>query len=560
MDILFLTLPVMAFLVIIVTTVAFFAARYKRCPSDMILVVYGKVGKGQSAMCIHGGAKLILPLLQDYRFMSLVPLTIGISLKDALSLQNIRINVPSTFTVGISTEPAIMNNAAERLLGLERKDVEHMAREIIFGQLRLTVASLTIEQINQDRERFLSAVRHNVSPELKKIGLYLINVNITDITDESNYIDSIGKKAAAEAINRAKVDVAEQEKVGAVGHSLATREKTVQVAANEAEAEKGKKKAEAGQRVYVQGQEAEAVAGENKAKAAIADSNAQLGVKQAEAMQISEVAKRQAEIEIQKAQYDAERERLTAAEIAAQEIEKRKIEIAAEAEAEKTRREAKGEADAILMKYEAEAKGIRQVLQRRWCWSWSKGRPSPQPRRDGLGHFYTFPQPQRFLGPFLASLPPPHQPILGVLDPARALEPTLREDPRRGVERRKRVRPNVTHLTAAERERDGCLGRFRSIPAALKHGHDAVGDLDHPILVWRPLEPDSPDDRTALPMDDGEAMNPRVCRHRGDSKSLEPSGRDLIRHDERSEAVRGRQAEAFLETVIPRDQPQEILG
>ena len=362
MEILFLTLPVMAFLVIIVTTVAFFAARYKRCPSDMILVVYGKVGKGQSAMCIHGGAKLILPLLQDYRFMSLVPLTIAIPLKDALSQQNIRISVPSTFTVGISTEPAIMNNAAERLLGLERKDVEHMAREIIFGQLRLTVASLTIEQINQDRERFLSAVRDNVSPELNKIGLYLINVNITDITDESDYIDSIGKKAAAEAINRAKVDVAEQEKIGAVGHSVASRDMTVKVAANDAEAEKGKKLAEAGQRVYVQEQEAAAVAGENRAKAAIAESNAQLGVKEAEAMQMSEVAKRQAEIQIQKAQYDAERERLTAAEIAAQEIEKRKIEIAAEAEAEKTRREAKGEADAVLM-YEAEAKGIRQVLQ-----------------------------------------------------------------------------------------------------------------------------------------------------------------------------------------------------
>ena len=61
-------------------------------------------------------------------------------------------------------------------------------------------------------------------------------------------------------------------------------------------------------------------------------------------------------------------------------------------------------------------------------------------------------------------------------------------------------------------------------------------------------------------MDDGEAMNPRVCRQRGSSKSLEPSGRDLVRHDERSEAVCGRQAEAFLDTLILRDQPQEILG
>ena len=107
--------------------------------------------------------------------------------------------MPSTFTVGISTDPTIMNNAAERLLDLAPNAIEHMAREIIFGQLRLTVALLTIEQINQDRERFLSSIRKNVEPELNKIGLYLINVNITDITDESDYIDSIGKKAAAEA-------------------------------------------------------------------------------------------------------------------------------------------------------------------------------------------------------------------------------------------------------------------------------------------------------------------------------------------------------------------------
>jgi flotillin len=264
--------------------------------------------------------------------------------------------------VGVSTDPAIMNNAAERLLGLGRPEIEHMAREIIFGQLRLTVASLTIEQINQDREMFLSAVRHNVAPELNKIGLYLINVNITDITDESDYIDSIGKKAAAEAINRAKVDVADQERHGAVGQSAAYRDQAVQVAVNEAEADKGRKQAEADRRVYVQQQEAAAVAGENDAKAGIADSNAALAVKEAEATQVAEIARRRARMEIEKAQYNAEIERLTAQDIAVQEVEKRKIEIAAEAEAEKTRREARGQADAILLRYEAEAKGLRQVL------------------------------------------------------------------------------------------------------------------------------------------------------------------------------------------------------
>ncbi|MBU0680302.1 MAG: flotillin family protein [Proteobacteria bacterium] len=403
----FWILPIAAFLILAITTISFLASRYKRCPSDKILVVYGKVGAGQSANCIHGGGALIWPLIQDYAYISLTPITISIPLQKALSLQNIRINVPSTFTVGISTEPEVMTSAAERLLHLSQNEIEEMAKEIIFGQLRLTVASLTIEQINQDRESFLESVRKNVSPELNKIGLFLINVNITDITDESGYIDSIGKKAASEAINQAKVDVAEQEKLGAIGEAVATKEKDVRVAENVAQGEKGKKKAEADQRIYVQQQEAEAtigeaaanreqdikvaenvaesakgqkkaeadrrivvqqqeaqaVDGENRAKADIADANAELTVKQAAALQRGEVARREAEVEIQKAQYKAEQERLNAEEIVRQEIDKRKIEIAAEAEAEKTRREAKGQADGILLKYQAEAEGIRKVLE-----------------------------------------------------------------------------------------------------------------------------------------------------------------------------------------------------
>ncbi|NLT32717.1 MAG: flotillin family protein, partial [Acidobacteria bacterium] len=300
---------------LVVFFLLYLAGRYKRCPSNKILVIYGKVGAGQSARCIHGGGVLVLPLVQDYGYLSLTPMTIQIDLQNALSLQNIRINVPSTFTVGVSIDPAIMTNAAERLLNLPPPQIEAMAKEIIFGQLRLTVASLTIEQINQDRESFLEAIRKNVEPELNKIGLYLINVNITDITDESAYIVSIGKKAASEAINRAKVDVAEQEKAGAMGESQAVRDKEIRVAENMAESVKGQKKAEADRRVFVQQQEAEAVMGENVAKANIADYEAELVAKQAAALQKGEVARRRAEVEIQKAQYLAEQERLNAEEV-----------------------------------------------------------------------------------------------------------------------------------------------------------------------------------------------------------------------------------------------------
>ena len=407
-------LALIAFVVLAFFTVAFMASRYKRCPSDKILVIYGRVEKGRSSKTLHGGGAFVWPLIQDYAYISLTPITISIPLEKALSLQNIRINVPSTFTVGVSTVPEIMSNAAERILRLPQNAIEEMAKEIIFGQLRLTVASLTIEQINQDRESFLEAIRRNVEPELNKIGLQLINVNITDITDASDYISSIGKKAAAEAVNQAKIDVAEQSRHGAIGEANAIREQEIKVAeamaeaeigrktadANQrkrvqeqeaaavqgentananiaqynaeleiqrakanADAEKGRKSAEADQRIFVQDQESNAVKGENTSKANIAAYNAELEVKRAAALKQAEVARYEAQVAIQQALYKAEQERLRAEEVVRQEIEKNKIEIAAEAEAERIRREAKGTADGILAKYEAEAEGVRKLLE-----------------------------------------------------------------------------------------------------------------------------------------------------------------------------------------------------
>ena len=358
-----LTVAVIVFVFLMFLAVLFMAGRYKRCPSSHILVISGRVGKNMSSKCMHGGGAFVLPLVQEYRYMSLTPLTISIPLQNALSLQNIRINVPSTFTVGISTQPEIMTNAAVRLLGLNPSQIEAMAKEIIFGQLRLTVASLTIEQINQDRESFLEAVRKNVEPELNKIGLYLINVNITDITDESDYIESIGKKAASEAVNRAKVDVAQQTKMGSIGEAEAKREENIRVAENLAEAEKGKKSAMASQRIFVQQREAEAVGGENAAQIDIANSNSALEVQKANALKLAEVAKREAAKAIQMAEYETRMALLKAEEVAQQEINKTKVEIDAEATAEKTRREARGQADSILMKYEAESLGLQKLLE-----------------------------------------------------------------------------------------------------------------------------------------------------------------------------------------------------
>jgi flotillin len=326
---------------LIVAVLSLVARLYKRCSSNKILVVFGNIGSDKTAKCIHGGGVFVLPLIQDYCYLLLEPMTTEIDLKGALSKKNIRVNVPATFTFGVSTNPDVMQNAAERLLELEKRDIINQANDIILGQLRLVIATLSIEEINQDREKFLEQINANVNTELNKIGLEVINVNVRDITDESGYIEAIGKKAAAEAINQAKVEVAQQERIGTVGQAEATKNQKIQVA----------------------GFDAEAVEGENTAKALIADYNADLAMKQAYALKLGEVATANAERDILIAQKEKEEAKLKKEELARQEVEKLKIQVMADAEAERLRRIALGEADAVKAKYFAEAEGIKAVLE-----------------------------------------------------------------------------------------------------------------------------------------------------------------------------------------------------
>src|SRR5947209_14024312 len=224
-------LILLSFVVLVfVSTLMLVVNRYKRCPSNRVLVIYGKVGGGNTARCIHGGAAFVLPLVQDHAFLRLEPIQIEIPLKGALSAENIRVNVPSVFTVAIGTDMETMTNAAIRLLRLRTEEIKQQAGDIIFGQLRQVIASMHIEEINRDRDKFLQSIQASLEPELKKIGLVLINVNITDITDESGYIEAIGRKAASQAVQQARIDVAQQEKKGYIGVAEAEREKFIQVA------------------------------------------------------------------------------------------------------------------------------------------------------------------------------------------------------------------------------------------------------------------------------------------------------------------------------------------
>ena len=386
-----------------------FVSRYRRCPSNKVLVISGRVGGGESARCISGGGAFVWPVIQEFAYLSLEPIQIDIPLKDALSLENIRVAVPSVFTVAVGTEAEVRQNAAIRLLGLAHEQIKRQAQDIIFGQLRQVIASMRIEEINRDREAFLHRIQTSLEPELKKIGLVLINVNITDLKDDSGYIEAIGRKAAAQAVQQARGDVAEQEKLGEIRVAEAQRERSVQVASAQKEQEIGMreaereravkvalltkeqtvgeqtaafereaqvKAAEQARRVAVASAEAKAIAGESESQALIAQTRSQLAVREAEAFQLAETKKREADAAVQEAQNRAlaraalaEAERVEAkrrAELEAPaKAEKARTIVEAEAAAERVRIEAEAQAKAVYLRLEAEARGQYEILARK---------------------------------------------------------------------------------------------------------------------------------------------------------------------------------------------------
>ncbi len=192
-----LTTTTVVLLLVIFGTLALFrilfATHYKKCPSDKILVIYGKISGGRSSRCIHGGAAFVWPMIQAYQFLDLTPIPIDIKLERAPTQDNIDLDVPSTFTVGIATERGVMENAAERLVGLTLNDIHQLAQDIIFGQMRHVIANMTFEELTTDRDKVTKNISKYVEIGLRKLGLWLINVNIQDVSASPGQSPGVSK-------------------------------------------------------------------------------------------------------------------------------------------------------------------------------------------------------------------------------------------------------------------------------------------------------------------------------------------------------------------------------
>ena len=382
---------------VIVLTIVGILSRYRKCKSDEVLVVYGKTGDKKSAKLYHGGAAFVWPIIQGYSFLNMKPMQIDCKLTGAISKQNIRVDVPTTITVAVSTEPEVMQNAAERLLGLNIEAQQELIKDVVYGQMRLVIADMTIEQLNSDRDTFLENCRKNIDSELKKFGLYLMNINISDIRDEADYIVNLGKEAEAKAKNEALANIEEQQKLGAIKIAEQQKERATKVA--ETNRDKNTQLADTQRdeeiKVAIADKERESkVAEENaekesriaKASASMevnkeqarteqesrtAELQSDMEIKQAEAQKKSaigqnnaakEVAESNAELEVTKAEASRKAGEAQARTQAA-EIAKQQAILDADALAEQIKRKANAEAEAILAKAQAEAKAIQMKLE-----------------------------------------------------------------------------------------------------------------------------------------------------------------------------------------------------
>lgn len=326
--------------------------RYRRSAPDELLVVFGKSGKVKTSdgktvatpsKIIQGGGAFVWPIIQDFKKMSMKPIQIKATV-DGIDSQAIQLHLPVVLTTAISQDKMIQQNAATRFLSATPMEIQGQIQEILIGETRAIMATMLIEEINADRDKFLAKVRNNLEQELTKIGYDVTNINISEITDDANYIKNMGQKATTRKQAEAEADIAEQRKEGNVKIANTKKEEEIAVAAAEKE-----KQVQVNQTKQEQEVKVAEINREKLIKLAEADKERESGVAVQEAEKAARIAEAQADAESNKAKAMA-RQVASVAEAEADAESKK-----AEFEATQTKNIAKAEADAEAAKNEAEA-------------------------------------------------------------------------------------------------------------------------------------------------------------------------------------------------------------
>jgi flotillin len=225
---------------------------------------------------ITGGRTLRIPIVETVQFMSLETFPIEISVANAFSKGNIPLNVEAIANVKIASDPeSVFNNAVERLLGKTESEIRDLAKDTLMGNLRGVLATLTPEEVNEDRLGFAKALSEDAGDDLSQLGFHLDVLKIQNVSDERGYLEAIGRRKAAEAVREAEIAEAD------------------------AEADTREAQAEARKRAEIR---------EADTSVTVAEAQNRLRVRQAQLDEEGEIAERTARVKAEQAEVEAQRE------------------------------------------------------------------------------------------------------------------------------------------------------------------------------------------------------------------------------------------------------------
>lgn len=183
---------------------------YYICQPSEVLILAGtrspvEGGKSVGYRLVKGGSSIRLPLLEEAFRMELTNMIIELRVSNAYSKGGIPLTVEGVANIKIAGEEPIIHNAIERLLGKTRKEIEQLAKETLEGNLRGVLASMTPEQVNEDKIDFARNLAEEAERDLEVLGLVLDNLQVKNISDEVSYLDSIGRKQQADLFRDARI-------------------------------------------------------------------------------------------------------------------------------------------------------------------------------------------------------------------------------------------------------------------------------------------------------------------------------------------------------------------
>ncbi len=322
--------------VALIFIVAFIKAFIVICPPNRVYVISGrrkktKDGSAQGFRIVFGGRDIRIPILEQVKELDLSTIPIRISVKNAYSKGGIALDVQAIANVKVTSDRVLIKNAIERFMGRKRKDIHRVAKDTLEGNLREVLATLTPEQINEDRLKFAESLAKVAEDDLRKLGLHLDTLKIQHVEDEKNYLNSIGRQRIATIIRDAEI-----------AESNAKRE-----------AENVAAKVQAEAKVTQEKMQAEVAKARNELRQLKAELDAKAKVEEEKTKAAAMEAKALAEQELQKIRAELENLRLQADKVIPAEMMKEARQMQAKAAAAPIEENGKALSKALDMMAEA---------------------------------------------------------------------------------------------------------------------------------------------------------------------------------------------------------------